>query len=78
MDLLSVLRQAGFGVTTFSGQGREGAVMMLFAVAKRKRGPELMHLVQKVDRDAFITVEGVTGAVGGYMPYVTEPTSVRK
>jgi len=77
-ELLSVLREADFGVTTFHGEGRQGTVMMLFVVAKRKRSQELMRLVEEVDPDAFVTVEGVMRAMGGYMPHVTEPASVRK
>jgi uncharacterized protein YebE (UPF0316 family) len=77
-DLLELLREADFGVTTFDGQGREGAVLMLFAVAKRRRGSELLRLVRESDPDAFVTVESVTRAVGGYLPHVTEPSSVRK
>jgi len=73
------LRAAGFGVTRFTGEGREGPVAMLFIVTQRKRGDELLGVVRTVDADAFVTVESVNVAVGGYIPMsLTAPTSVRK
>jgi len=77
-ELPAKLRNADFGVTTFSGRGREGAVMMLFVVAKRKRGPEVMRLVREADPGAFVTFDGVMRAAGGYMPHMAEPTGIRK
>lgn len=73
------LREAGFGVTRFTGEGREGPVDMLFVVTQRKRGDDLLAIVRAVDEDAFVTVESVNVAVGGYIPLSSAaPAAVRK
>lgn len=72
------LRAEHFGATMIRGEGREGGIGILFVVAPRKRGKELLKLVQEVDEDAFIVIEPVQHPVGGYVPHVAEPTSVRK
>jgi uncharacterized protein YebE (UPF0316 family) len=77
-DLLEALRQAGFGVTKFSGEGRGGPVLMLFVVAQRRRGSRLLELIRAADPAAFVTVENVSEALGGYLPLVPGPAGVRK
>jgi uncharacterized protein YebE (UPF0316 family) len=72
------LRAAGFGLTSIRGTGHSLDVLVLLIVAPRKRGKELIRRVNDVDPDAFLTIESVNLARGGYVPYVVEPTSVRK
>ena len=66
--LAQAIRSAGFGVTLVSGEGREGAQAILFVVALRRRGKDLLQLVREADPDAFITVDPVHTAMGGYLP----------
>jgi uncharacterized protein YebE (UPF0316 family) len=77
-ELLDSLRENGFGVTKFEGEGREGPVLMLFVVAKRKRGGELLKQIEQSDPEAFVTVENVSRALRGYLPLVPGPAGVRK
>lgn len=72
------LLDCGVGVTTMAGQGRDSAVQMLFVVAPRRRGDELLNIVRNNDPDAFITVDPIQQAIGGYMPLAVEPASMRK
>ena len=76
--LRDALRNAAIGVTAVPAEGRAGALLVLFAVAPRKRGKEMMNIVQAVDPDAFITIEPVSHAIGGYLPGVVEASAVRK
>ncbi|MCC6240459.1 MAG: DUF2179 domain-containing protein [Phycisphaerales bacterium] len=76
-ELRSALGNGGFGVTCVAGQGRNGEVDVLFVVAKRKRGNEAIRLVQTIDEDAFVTIDPVTPASGGYLPHVS-PGGVKK
>jgi len=76
--LLAALREAHFGITAFSGEGREGPVLMLFVVSKRKHGERLMGLIEQIDGDAFVTLEPVHRAIGGYLAHVASPAGVRK
>jgi uncharacterized protein YebE (UPF0316 family) len=62
------VRSAGFGVTVLTGEGRQGDQDILFIVALRRRGPELLSLIRRVDEGAFVTVDPVQNAMGGYLP----------
>jgi uncharacterized protein YebE (UPF0316 family) len=77
-ELRQRLRERHFGVTTIKGEGYEGDLSILFIVAPRKRGKELLGLIQEVEPDGFVTVESVSRTIGGYLPAVAEATSVRK
>ena len=72
------LREAGFGVTVTQGEGREGVVAILFVVAPRKREPELLSIIEKLDPDAFVTLDAVSHAQGGFLALTPSPTTVRK
>jgi uncharacterized protein YebE (UPF0316 family) len=77
-ELREQLMDQQIGVTVLAGEGRDGEVQMLFIVAPRRRGKELLKIVQKVDPDAFITVDPIGHAIGGYMPLPSEASSMRK
>ena len=77
-DSAAALRNAGFGVTTVHGEGRAGQQCILFVVAPRKRGEELLALVRTVDADAFVTIESVQTAMGGFLPASPGASGVRK
>jgi uncharacterized protein YebE (UPF0316 family) len=62
------IRGAGFGVTVLTGEGRQGDQDILFTVALRRRGPELLALIRGVDEGAFVTIDPVQKAMGGYLP----------
>ena len=78
LRLRELLHAEGFGVTAIQGQGRDGNVLVIFVVAPRKRTNDLLHLVQGIDPEAFITVEPVAKAIGGYVPHFPAPASMRK
>lgn len=56
-DVADALRDAGFGVTEFIGQGRQGKVDFIYTIVKRRHVPEVIRVAETVDDDAFITVE---------------------
>lgn len=76
-ELITALRNAHFGTTAVAAQGKNGPVQILFVVAKRKRGQEALNLICEIDRGAFVTIDSVTPAVGGYLPHVA-PEGMRK
>ena len=71
------VRSAGFGVTLVAGEGREGEQEILFIVALRRRAKELLDLIRRVDDGAFVTVDPVQKAMGGYLP-ATASSQMRK
>lgn len=77
LRLRELLHSEGFGVTAIQGQGRDGNVLVIFVVTQRRRGKHLLSLIQQIDPEAFITVEPVAQAIGGYIPH-TSAAAVRK
>lgn len=73
----AALRAHAFGVTVTQGEGREGDVSLLFVVAPRRRTDELLRLTREHDPDAFVTVDTVNHAEGGYVASA-KAVSVRK
>jgi uncharacterized protein YebE (UPF0316 family) len=57
VELAEALRARGFGVTEFSGQGREGRVEVVQTVVLRRQIREVMEEVDRWDPDAFVSVE---------------------
>ncbi|HEX8523183.1 MAG TPA: DUF5698 domain-containing protein [Tepidisphaeraceae bacterium] len=76
--LRTAMMAQGFGVTALHGEGRDGEIRLLFVVAPRKRTKDLLHIIQQMDPHAFITVDPVSEAIGGYVPVAAEATVLRK
>lgn len=57
VELADALRENGYGVTEFAGQGREGPVEVVYTVARRAQVPGILKLAELWDPGAFITVE---------------------
>lgn len=70
------LREAGFGVTSLHGDGKDGPVDVLFVVAPRKRSQQVLGIVRAIDPKAFVTIEPVSNASGGFVP--TSTAAIRK
>ena len=56
-EIAEALRDCGYGVTEFGGYGREGPVEIVNSVVHRNDLDEVMRIVDKWDKDAFVTVE---------------------
>ena len=67
VELADALREKGFGVTEFSGQGREGPVEVVYTVARRAQVREIFRVVDVWDPDAFVTVEEPRAIHRGWM-----------
>jgi uncharacterized protein YebE (UPF0316 family) len=77
-NLAQALRDAAFGVTVTQGEGREGEVVLLFVVAPRRRTNELLKIMHTHDPEAFVTIDSVNHAEGGYVTSAASAVSVRK
>jgi uncharacterized protein YebE (UPF0316 family) len=66
--LVNALREDRFGVTRVEGEGRDGAVYILFSVVRRRDLERFMRHVHELAPKAFVTVEEVKEAVHGYLP----------
>lgn len=65
-EVVAALRNAGFGVTIFEGEGMEGSSYMLNVITERKKVRELQQIVNELNCGAFITTMDVRSSLGGY------------
>ncbi|ABR47174.1 conserved hypothetical protein [Alkaliphilus metalliredigens QYMF] len=72
MQLVDLLRDAGFGVTVVEGYGRTGIRHLLNVSLQRKNLSKLYNVLDTHDHKAFITVTDARSIRGGYF------TSVKK
>ncbi|MGH7507358.1 MAG: DUF2179 domain-containing protein [Longimicrobiales bacterium] len=56
-QLATNLRALGCGVTELIGHGREGRVEVIYTVVQRRVIPRVLDEVERLDPEAFITVE---------------------
>ena len=61
------IREAGYGATVEWGQGRNGAVGLVVATVRRKEVDAVCALADKIDPNAFVTVEETRTIRRGYM-----------
>lgn len=67
-ELAESLRAAGFGVTQFPGQGRDGPVDLLFIQMPRKLAAKAAAQAKQFDPDCVIVVDDVRSASNVYIP----------
>ena len=72
-DLACSLREKGYGVTIFRGEGKTGPVQMLYITVQRKQMEDLMRVVHTEAPDVFITVEEARTAEKGFFTPVGNP-----
>jgi len=70
-EITNSLREKGFAVTTFQGQGKDGIVTEIYVATERKNLPGLVKLVKEIEADAFYIAEQA-----GYMSKIRRPTMV--
>lgn len=65
---VNTLRQEGFGVTTVSGQGRNGERIILFVTLKRKDLNRAIELLDQIFPSVFFTISDARYIKGGTFP----------
>ena len=55
VEIADALRERGYGVTEFAGQGRHGTVEVVSTVVKRAQIADVMRIVDRYDAAAFVT-----------------------
>ncbi|MGE5630169.1 MAG: DUF2179 domain-containing protein [Caulobacteraceae bacterium] len=66
VELVQKLREAGFGVTIFEGEGKDGKSYMLNIILERKKVEDLKQIIDGCDCGAFITTMDIRSSLGGY------------
>ncbi len=67
LELISKLRNEGFGVTVYEGQGRDSKRYRLDILTKRNREEELLDLIEEYDPRAFIVSYEPRRFKGGFL-----------
>jgi len=67
MEIEEALREEGFGVTRYDGNGKEGGQKVLHIICNKKNIIGLKSLVKRLDSGAFITSHTLEGLSGGYI-----------
>lgn len=65
-NIVCDLRDKGFGVTVFRGEGRDGERIMLLINLKRKKIGEVYNYLSENKIDAFVSTNDITSCLGGY------------
>ena len=68
------LREAGFGVTTTVGEGKDGEVTTLRSVVNKHEMPQYLKMLQGINPNAFVSLEEVRSVRRGWTNHgFTEP-----
>lgn len=65
-ELVSVLRDEGYGVTVWEGEGRTGPRSILNIMLHRRSLKRLLNIIREWDREAFVTVLDARVTKGGF------------
>lgn len=67
IELINDLRNEGFGVTVYEGEGRDSKRYRLDILTKRSREAELLQIIEKYEPKAFIISYEVRQFKGGFL-----------
>jgi len=70
-EITIALRQKGFAVTNFEGEGKDGKVTEVYVACERKSLSGLIKLVKEIEPDAFYIAEQA-----GFVSKIRRPTMV--
>lgn len=62
-----ILRDEGFGITTVSGRGMKGEVILIYATVPRAKVRHVLDIVEQMEPNAFITIEDVRSYKSGFV-----------
>ncbi len=77
-EIRDALLAENYGVTSMRGEGRDGEVLILFAVTRRRGLKRLLECVRRLDEEAFMTIEPIAQAIGGHQPVAPILSGVEK
>lgn len=58
-EIARAVREAGYAVTTFHGDGKTGPVVELYIICRRRNLKTLLGIVHKIQPDVFYTTEHI-------------------
>jgi len=76
-EMTQYIREAGYAVTTFQGEGKEGPVVELYIVCRRQDLKNILTRVKDIEPTAFYIIEHAGAASKIYRPILQQPTGWR-
>jgi len=73
-QLVHVLWEEGYGVTSIDAQGETGPVKVIFSIVKRKKLSKIIAIIKKYNPQAFYTIEDMRFVTGNYLPPIIKRT----
>jgi len=67
-DFANQMRNAGFGVTSVTGCGRDGERIILFVLIKRKDLNKAMKIIDQICPEVFFNISDAKSIHGGVFP----------
>jgi uncharacterized protein YebE (UPF0316 family) len=58
-ELMNKLHEKGYGATIVDAKGRDNEVSIIYTIVKRKEANEIIELIEKLNPNAFYTIEDV-------------------
>lgn len=75
--IAQALRDGGYAVTTFTGEGRDGPVVELLMACRRKDAAKAIKIITDIDPAAFYITEQASRVSKLYRPLMPPPTGWR-
>ncbi|MEL7591044.1 MAG: DUF2179 domain-containing protein [Anaerolineaceae bacterium] len=69
-ELVSRLRDAGYGVTRVEGEGAKGKVSLIYTVVKRRNVEQVLTIIHLLKPNAFVSMEEIRSTEKGVFPMV--------
>jgi uncharacterized protein YebE (UPF0316 family) len=76
-QLAEKIRELGYAVTTFAGEGMKGPVLQLNIVCQRRNLRQILNTVRGLEPDAFFLTEPAENVSKLYRPMPANPTGWR-
>lgn len=67
LEITQTLRGQGFGATQVIGEGKDGPVGVIYSMVRSKQAQQVVALCERLDPQAFITVEEAGRVYRGYL-----------
>lgn len=67
-ELVSRLRNAGFGVTAVEGEGTTGKVHLIYTIVKRRDVEQVLAIIHEIKPNVFVSIEEVRSTEKGIFP----------
>ena len=71
-DLVIVLRDKGYGVTSVDAEGVEGPVKLIFTIARRRNLAKILTIIKQYNPNAFYTIEDMRFVKEPFMPPIAK------